>query len=84
MNRWMVGVSVGGGLQFEFGELIGGQISLSVNPDLTSQINQPPGIVSDPFNPGQNISISAKRVRNTTLELSFGLRLLKKVILVDE
>lgn len=84
MNRWMVGVSIGGGIQFEFGELVGGQVSLSVNPDLTSQINQPPGVVSDPFNPGQNITVSARRVRNTTVELSFGLRLLKKVVYVED
>ena len=83
MNRWIVGVTVGGGLQFEFGELVGGQVSLSVNPDLTSQVNQPPGLVSDPFNPGQTISIPARRVRNTTIELSFGLRLLKKVVYED-
>lgn len=84
MNRWMFGVSIGGGLQFEFGELIGGQVMLSVNPDITSQVNQPPGVVSDPFNPGQNITVSARRVRNTTVELSLGLRLLRKVVLVDE
>lgn len=83
MNRWMVGVSVGGGIQFDFGELVGGQITLSVNPDITSQINQPPGVVSDPFNPGQNINVAARRIRNTTVELSFGLRLLKKVVYVD-
>ncbi|MBK7935875.1 MAG: hypothetical protein IPJ82_01720 [Lewinellaceae bacterium] len=78
MSRWMVGVSVGGGLQFEFSELVGAQVCLSINPDITSQINQPPGVVTDPFNPGQNITIGAKRVRNTTVELSLGLRLLKK------
>jgi hypothetical protein len=84
MSRWMVGLTIGGGLQFEFSELVGGQISLSVNPDLTSQINQPPARLSDPFNPGQSIDIGARRVRNTTLELSLGLRLLRKVVYVDE
>lgn len=84
MNRWMVGVSIGGGLQFEFSELVGGQVSLSINPDLTSQVSQAPGVISDPFNPGQTISVSARRIRNTTLELSFGLRLLKKVEYVEE
>lgn len=80
MNRWMFGVSVGGGLQFELSELVGGQITLSVNPDLTSQVNQPPGLISDPFNPGGVINVGARRVRNTTLEISLGLRLLRKVV----
>ncbi len=84
MNRWMFGVTLGGGIQFEFSELIGGQISLSVNPDLTTQINQPPATILDPFFPGQTTSIPAKRIRNTTLELSFGLRLLRKVEYIDE
>jgi len=84
MNRWIFGVTLGGGIQFEFGELVGGQISLSVNPDLTTQINQPPITIPDPFFPGQTTSIPAKRIRNTTVELSFGLRLLRKVEYVDE
>lgn len=84
MNRWMFGVTLGGGIQFEFSELVGGQISLSVNPDLTTQINQPSVTIIDPFYPGQTTTIAAKRIRNTTLELSFGLRLLKKVEYVEE
>lgn len=84
MSRWMGGVTVGGGIQFEFGELVGGQFSLSVNPDLTTQINQPSVTVIDPFNPGQTRTIPAQRIRNTTLELSLGLRLLRKVEYVEE
>ena len=84
LNRWMVGVSAGAGLQFNFGDLVGGQIALSINPDLTAQLNQRPATVIDPFNPGQTLSISAQRIRNTTIELSFGLRLLKKVVYVEE
>ncbi|HMX41050.1 MAG TPA: hypothetical protein PK971_13115 [Saprospiraceae bacterium] len=85
VNRWMFGVSVGGGLEFKLGELVGGQLTLSVNPDLTNQYNQPPlPNVIDPFNPGQSITISQRRIRNTTLEVSVGLRLLRKVEYIDE
>lgn len=85
VNRWMFGLSVGGGLEFKLSELVGGQLMLSVNPDVTNQYNQPtiPNVI-DPFNPGQSTSISQRRIRNTTLELSVGLRLLRKVEYVDE
>jgi hypothetical protein len=84
MNRWMFGLSAGGGWQFDISELVGGQITLSLNPDLTAQVNQPPANISDPFNPGQTISVSSQRVRNTTIEISFGLRLLRKVVYVED
>jgi len=84
MNRWMAGLSAGGGWQFEFSELVGGQITLSINPDLTPQINQPPATILDPNNPGQTITIPAQKVRNTTIEISFGLRLLRKVVYVED
>lgn len=85
VNRWMLGISVGGGLEFKLSDLVGGQLTLSVNPDITNQYNQPPlPNVIDPFNPGQSLTISQRRIRNTTLELSVGLRLLRKVEYVDE
>ncbi len=85
MNRWMMGVSFGGGLEFKMSELVGGQLMLSVNPDVTNQYSQPtiPNVI-DPFNPGQSTNISQRRIRNTTLEISFGLRLLRKVEYIDE
>lgn len=81
MNRWMVGASVGGGLELPFSELIGAQLTFSVHPDFLLQYNQPSiGNVIDPFNPGQQITIPERRIRNVTLELSLGLRLLRKVV----
>lgn len=84
MNRWMFGLTIGGGWQFEFSELVGGQITLSLNPDVTPQITRPQVDVIDPNYPGQTITLPAQRVRNTTLELSFGLRLLRKVVYVED
>lgn len=81
MNRWMFGVSAGGGIEFPFSDLIGGQVSISVHPDFLLQYNQPPiGNVIDPFNPGQTIAIPERSIRNLTLEITFGLRLLRKVV----
>ncbi|MBK9339068.1 MAG: hypothetical protein IPM98_22035 [Lewinellaceae bacterium] len=81
MNRWMVGASVGGGLELPFSDLIGGQLTFSVHPDFLLQYNQPAiNNVIDPFNPGQRITIQERRIRNVTLELTLGLRLLRKVV----
>ncbi len=85
LNRWTFGVSVGGGMEFMFRELIGGQLTFTLAPDLTNLYNQPPITnVRDPWGgPGQNITISQRRIRNTTLELSLAVRLIKKVEIVD-
>jgi hypothetical protein len=84
VQRWMAGFSVGGGLEFDISELVGAQIQLSISPDVTPQYRQPAiPQVQDPWNPGQSITIPERRIRNTTVEISVGLRLLRKVVLVD-
>ncbi|MCC7466003.1 MAG: hypothetical protein IT261_07030 [Saprospiraceae bacterium] len=84
VQRWMGGFTLGGGVEVDFGELVGAQIQLTVNPDITPQYRQNsiPN-VPDPWNPGRNTTIPERRIRNTTVELSVGLRLLRKVVLVD-
>lgn len=84
VQRWMVGFSVGGGMEFSFSELVGAQVQLSVNPDVTPQYRQNaiPNVI-DICNPGNVYSIPERRIRNTTVELSIGLRLLRKVIIVE-
>lgn len=84
VQRWIGGLSVGGGLEFNFSELVGGQLELVVNPDLTTQYRTPPLTtgIQDPFS-GGNISIPERRIKNTTIELTLGLRLLRKVIYED-
>lgn len=37
----MVGLTVGGGVEIMFSELVGGCIELSISPDLSKQYNQP-------------------------------------------
>jgi hypothetical protein len=83
-RKFMFGFSVGGGLQLDFGELVGAQIELSVHPDITPQYRQGPiPNVIDQCNPGVPVSIPERRIRNTSIELSVGLRLLRKVVYVD-
>ncbi len=83
VQRWMAGFSVGGGFEFNFSELVGCQVQLSVNPDVTPQYRQNaiPNVIDQWTR--QNVTIPERRIRNTTVELSVGLRLLKKVVLVD-
>jgi hypothetical protein len=85
VKRWIGGVSVGGGLEFMFADLVGVELRAALHPDLTLQYQQPPiNNVINPWGPpGSTINISERRIRNTTLEFSIGLRLLRKVILVD-
>ena len=84
VQRWMAGFSVGGGVEFDFSELVGAQIQLSINPDVTPQYRQNPiqDVIDTCFN-GPNYSIPERRIRNTTVELSIGLRLLRKVIIEE-
>lgn len=84
VQRWMAGFSVGGGAEFKISELVGVQIQLSVNPDVTVQYRQDPiPHILDPCNPGYEYNLEGQRIRNTTVEISFGLRLLKKVVIVE-
>jgi hypothetical protein len=84
MRRFMFGASAGVGIQVPIRDLIGAEIRLSVNPDFTPQYNQPPLVdVIDPFNPGQNFTIEERQIRNTTIEISVALRLIREVILID-
>lgn len=84
VRRWMAGISVGGGLEFQFTELVGGQLTLTVAPDVTNQYYQPPipNVVNPSF-PGQTITIQERRIRNTAIELSLGIRLLRKVEYIE-
>lgn len=83
VRKWNYGVALGGGLEFTFGELVGGVLELTVNPDFSYQYKQPtiPN-VRDPYT-GQNRSIPERTIRNVTFEISAGFRLLRKVEYVD-
>ncbi|MFN4080523.1 MAG: hypothetical protein ACK4NS_06450 [Saprospiraceae bacterium] len=87
VRRWVAGVTVGGGAQWSFGELVGAQVAVTVSPDLTLQYFSPQIgniIVQDPFGgPNRTTTIPERRIRNVAIEVSLGLRLLRKVVYVD-
>lgn len=83
-QKFLFGFSIGGGLELVLSELVGAQLELSVHPDVTPQYRQGliPGVI-DQCNPGNTITIPERRIRNTTIEISLGLRLLRKVVYED-
>jgi hypothetical protein len=78
------GLSLGGGMEFKFSELVGGFVELNVHPDISRQYLQPPiaGTYYDPYGGSYN-GIPEQTSRNLSLEITLGLRFLKKVIYTD-
>jgi len=80
------GLTVGGGIELPFGELVGALLEFTVNPDFSYQYNQPPlkNIINpNPYAPRGNITLPQRKSTNLTFEVSLGLRFLRKVIYVD-
>lgn len=85
VQKLLFGISAGGGIEWSFSELVGGQIEISIHPDISTQYRQGPiPNVIDQCYPGVTYTIPERRIRNTTIEISFGLRLLRKVVYVEE
>lgn len=84
VRRWIFGISVGGGVEWMFRDLVGVQLNVWVHPDATLQYNQPPiPNVINPNFPGTTTTIPERRIRNVALEATLGLRLLRKVEYID-
>lgn len=83
VRRWNYGVTLGGGFEFAFSELIGAMIEFTLNPDFSFQYRQPsiPN-VTDPFT-GQARTIPERTIRNITFEVTAGFRFLRKVEYID-
>lgn len=85
VNKWMLGMTVGGGIDFDLGAYVGGFLEFTVNPDLTFQYNQRQSFnVTNPFNPtGPPTRVGERQIRNVTFEITLGIRFLREVIYVD-
>jgi len=77
------GIVVGGGLDFMFSELVGGMLELTVSPDFSNQYQS---IAFEYFdiNQGNTRRISERNIKNVSIELSLGIRLLRIVEYVDK
>ena len=84
VKKWTYGASVGGGFEFAFSELIEGLFEITINPDLSNQYDQLQiGSIIDPYHPQNTITIPRRRIKNTTVEITIGIRFMRKVIYVD-
>ncbi len=83
INEVTYGASFGAGALIPISENMSGFIEITAHPDFNFQYNQPPiDNVIDPFG-GAPRTISARQIRNFTIEISFGLRFLRKWRYVD-
>jgi hypothetical protein len=76
----LAGMTLGGGYQFQIGDLYGISIEANIMPDFFNQYTSPeiPN-VSHPIT-GQNVTVRAQEIRNSTLEVTVAFRFLRKVI----
>jgi len=83
INAITYGAMFGGGLLFPINETMGGFVELRANPDFSLQYEQGaiPNVI-DPFGAG-NRTLPARAIRNFTIELSVGVRFLRKWNYVD-
>ncbi|OAV43044.1 hypothetical protein [Lewinella sp. 4G2] len=83
VNEVVYGASFGGGAVFPLGETTSAFIELTAHPDLSFQYNQGPiENVIDPFSANTR-TIGARMIRNFTIELSVGIRFLRKWDYID-
>ena len=83
VRKFNYGITGGAGMEFMFGDLIGGVIEFSLAPDISFQYEQPAiGNVYDPFT-GNDRNIPERRIRNFAAEISVGFRFLRIVEYVD-
>ncbi len=85
VNKFVFGMTAGGGFEFPFSEFVSGLIEFTVNPDFTYQYNQPfiPNVINPNPNNPNNTSIPERQIRTTTFEVTFGLRFLHKIEYID-
>ena len=86
VQKFVYGVSAGGGIEYQFSEFVGAFLEISLQPDIGAQYNQPFPIenVINPRNPGgAPIRIGPRQVRNFNIEISVGVKFLRKVIYIE-
>jgi len=83
VNKFNYGISFGGGIEFGSSKFSVPFIELTISPDLSLQYQQNPiSNIINPYN-GQPTTLPERRIRNLTLELTFGMKFFREVIYVD-
>lgn len=80
VRRLNFGFDIAGGVEKKMSEYVTGFLELTLSPDFSRQYQQfPIQNVRDPWS-GQLTTVPGQSIRNLTLELSLGVRFLRKVI----
>ena len=84
VNKWVYGISFGGGFEREVSEFVIPYFELSFHPDLSLQYRSPPisGLGTNPWT-GQSFSVGERNIRNITMEITIGIKFLRKVTYID-
>ena len=85
VQKFNYGLTLSGGYEFPFSDLIGGFVEFNVHPDISRQYFQPALniVLRDPFT-GENINgVQEQSIRNLTFELTIGFRFLRKIVYVN-
>ncbi len=87
VNKINYGATLGGGYDFQFSELVGGALELNIHQDFSNQYYTAPipNVTMFDYTTGQRTqgTLPEQSIKNTTLELSFVLRLLNKVVYTE-
>lgn len=82
-NKITYGISGGVGAEYFLSEFVTPFFEFTISPDLSFQYQQPAiDNVTNPYT-GQLTSIGQREIRNFSMELTIGLKLLRKVVYVD-
>jgi len=83
VNDLTYGISFGGGIEFLGSDYIQPAIELNISPDLSFQYQSPaiPNVIN-PYN-GQSTTLPERKIRNITIEISFSIRFLRKIVYVN-
>lgn len=82
-NKLTYGISGGAGIEYFLSEFIAPFFELTISPDLSFQYDQQaiPN-VTNPYT-GQLTTLPERQIRNFSIELTMGLKLLRKIVYID-
>ncbi len=83
VRKWNYGATLGGGFEFAITDYVAGIVEFTVNPDFSRQYFQQPIPNILDLRTGQNRTLRETEIRNTTFEITVGLRFLHEIEYID-
>lgn len=83
VNNWTYGISFGAGYEFLGSDFVQPAIEINISPDLSFQYQSPsiPNVVN-PYT-SQPTTLPERKIRNITLEITFSLRFLRRIVYIN-